>query len=165
VSLESLRLHQIVMSPAFETGPSSEFGRLCSTLLARISTANKLKLQQLAVTILQWSKQNPQASAGQIQNIVASYGSVLMPVPAGKNSQATVTVSTMNAWITLAMLVAIHIREYRRGDLDSLNPMSETTSNSLQMAMDRRSRFVEALSNILKTSHNTEATIIQNLKG
>jgi hypothetical protein len=165
MSLEFMRLHQIVMSPAFETGPSSEFGRLCSTLLARISTANKVQLQQLAVTILRWLKQNPQASAGQIQNVVASYGSMIMPVPAGQKSQATATVSTMNAWIALAMLVAIHLQKNRRGDLDSLNSMSETTSNFLQMGMDRRSRFTEALSNVLKKLDNTEETLIQNLKG
>jgi hypothetical protein len=48
--------------------------------------------------------------------------------------------------------------------LDSMNEMSEMTSMRLQMAMDRRSKFVEALSNIMKKIDSTQETIIQNLK-
>jgi hypothetical protein len=48
--------------------------------------------------------------------------------------------------------------------LNSMNEMSEMTSMRLQMAMDRRSKFVEALSNIMKKIDSTQETIIQNLK-
>jgi hypothetical protein len=51
-----------------------------------------------------------------------------------------------------------------QGTLDSMNEMSEMTSMRLQMAMDRRSKFVEALSNIMKKIDSTSETIIQNLK-
>jgi CRISPR/Cas system CSM-associated protein Csm2 small subunit len=51
-----------------------------------------------------------------------------------------------------------------KGRLDSMNEMSEMTSMRLQMAMDRRSKFVEALSNILKKIDDTQNTIIQNMK-
>jgi len=47
---------------------------------------------------------------------------------------------------------------------DQLDSMSEMTSIRLQMAMDRRAKFVEALSNILKTIDATSDTIVQNLK-
>jgi len=51
-----------------------------------------------------------------------------------------------------------------KGQLDSMNEMSEMTSMRLQMAMDRRSKFVEALSNIMKKIDSTQETIVQNLK-
>jgi hypothetical protein len=64
---------------------------------------------------------------------------------------------------TEAQLVAI--RDDLQGQLDSMNEMSEMTSMRLQMAMDRRSKFVETLSNIMKKIDSTQETIVQNLKG
>lgn len=57
------------------------------------------------------------------------------------------------------------IQDDLQGRLDSMNEMSEMTSMRLQMAMDRRSKFVEALSNIMKKIDSTQETIVQNLKG
>jgi len=51
-----------------------------------------------------------------------------------------------------------------KGKLDSMSEMSEMTSMRLQMAMDRRSKFIEALSNVLKTIDETRKSIIQNGK-
>jgi hypothetical protein len=50
------------------------------------------------------------------------------------------------------------------GALDSMNDLSETQSLELQMAMDRRSKFLETLSNIEKTISDTDSSIVQNLK-
>lgn len=47
---------------------------------------------------------------------------------------------------------------------DSLSEMGEMTSLRLQMAMDRRSKFMEALSNLMKKSSDTAETITSNLK-
>jgi hypothetical protein len=49
-------------------------------------------------------------------------------------------------------------------NLDSMNEMSEMTSLRLQMAMDRRSKFVETLSNIMKKLSDTSESIVQNMK-
>ncbi|MDQ6807262.1 MAG: hypothetical protein M3065_20430 [Actinomycetota bacterium] len=57
------------------------------------------------------------------------------------------------------------IRDDLRDRLDSMSEMSEMTSLRLQMVMDRRSKFVEALSNIMKKIDSTQETIVQNLKG
>jgi hypothetical protein len=57
------------------------------------------------------------------------------------------------------------IRDDLKDRLDSLNAMSEMTSLRLQMAMDRRSKFIETLSNIMKKIDETQETIVQNLKG
>ena len=48
--------------------------------------------------------------------------------------------------------------------LDSMNEMSEMTSLRLQMTMDRRSKFIETLSNIMKKLSETSDSIVQNLK-
>jgi hypothetical protein len=57
------------------------------------------------------------------------------------------------------------IRDGLKDRLDSMSEMSEMTSLRLQMAMDRRSKFVETLSNIMKKIDSTQETIVQNLKG
>lgn len=51
-----------------------------------------------------------------------------------------------------------------RNDRDSLSEMGEMESLRLQMAMERRSKAMQALSNILKKMSDTNATITQNLK-
>ncbi|MDP8983207.1 MAG: hypothetical protein M3O35_21745 [Acidobacteriota bacterium] len=51
-----------------------------------------------------------------------------------------------------------------KSSLDSMNEMSEETSMRLQMAVDRRSKFVAALSNIMKAIGDTQNTLVSNLK-
>lgn len=51
-----------------------------------------------------------------------------------------------------------------RDDLDALSELSETESLRLQMMMDRRSKFMSTLSNILKKLSDTASAIVQNLK-
>jgi hypothetical protein len=49
-------------------------------------------------------------------------------------------------------------------NLTSLNDMSETMQLQLQMAMDRQSKLIDTLSNLLKKIDDTASTIIQNIK-
>ena len=51
-----------------------------------------------------------------------------------------------------------------RNDPDSLSEMGEMESLRLQMAMERRSKAMQTLSNILKKMSDTNASITQNLK-
>jgi hypothetical protein len=51
-----------------------------------------------------------------------------------------------------------------KNDLDSLDEMSEITLQRLNLTMDRRSKFISTLSNIMKKISTTQDTIIQNLK-
>lgn len=51
-----------------------------------------------------------------------------------------------------------------QSDLDSMNELSEMTSLRLQMMMDRRSKFITTLSNIMKKIDTTSETIVQNMK-
>ena len=51
-----------------------------------------------------------------------------------------------------------------KGKLDSLSEMGEMESLRLQMAMDRHSKMMSTLSNLLKQSSDTAQSIIQNIK-
>jgi len=69
---------------------------------------------------------------------------------------------------SLARLKAIHaVRQSAKvgkDALDTLSEMGELESLRLQMAMDRLSKFMTSLSNLLKKSADTAATIARNLK-
>jgi hypothetical protein len=49
-------------------------------------------------------------------------------------------------------------------ELDSLSELGETESLRLQMAMDRMSKLMSTLSNLLKKASETSSQITQNLK-
>ena len=51
-----------------------------------------------------------------------------------------------------------------KNDLDSMSELGETESLRLQMAMDRLSKMMSTLSNMLKKNSDTANAIIQNLK-
>lgn len=51
-----------------------------------------------------------------------------------------------------------------KGKLDSMSEMGEMESLRLQMAMDRLSKMMSTLSNILKKLSDTAESIVQNLK-
>ena len=51
-----------------------------------------------------------------------------------------------------------------RAELGTISDMSETESLRLQMTMDRLSKLMSTLSNVLKQSADTQKTIIQNTK-
>jgi hypothetical protein len=88
-------------------------------------------------------------------NAPGGYATVITTLfPAATPGQAAV--------LTYAVIAAA--QQQLKDQLDSMNEMSEMTSMRLQMAMDRRAKFVEALSNILKTIDATSDTIVQNLK-
>jgi hypothetical protein len=77
------------------------------------------------------------------------------------------SIQTINAEIQKALtdLEALKaLQQALNAQLDSMNEMSEMTSMDLQMAMDRRSKFVETLSNVLKKISDTQASIVQNMK-
>jgi len=157
MSFEFQRLRQFVLSPGFKKGQSAEFSRLRAAHFAGISAANKLKLQQLAVKLVDWTKQNPRATAAQMENAFAIYASPMRPAGRGQNPQFTV--STVNVWVAHALLTA----------LDGIgsgepNSQSQMTSMVLQEAMDRRSKLVDTLSNLMKKIDDTSGSIVQNMK-
>lgn len=67
-----------------------------------------------------------------------------------------------NSGLTLSRLNSL--LDDIKGKLDGLNEMSEMTSLRLQMTMDRRSKFIQTLSNIMKKVGTTQETLVQNIK-
>ena len=51
-----------------------------------------------------------------------------------------------------------------KNKLDSMSEMGEMESLRLQMAMDRMSKLMSTLSNLLKKQSDTAAAITQNMK-
>lgn len=51
-----------------------------------------------------------------------------------------------------------------KGDLDSMSEMGEMQSLRLQMTMDRMSKMMSTLSNLLKKISDTQSSIVQNMK-
>jgi len=51
-----------------------------------------------------------------------------------------------------------------KDNLNSLNEQSEILSLKLQMTMDRRSKYISTLSNMMKKISTTQDTLIQNIK-
>lgn len=56
------------------------------------------------------------------------------------------------------------VQDNLKSKLDDMNEKSEITSLRLQMMMDRRSKSISTLSNIMKKISETQDSIIQNLK-
>lgn len=56
------------------------------------------------------------------------------------------------------------IQDDSRNRLDSTSELGEMASLRLQMAMDRRSKMMEALSNLMKKQSDTSSSIVSNLK-
>ncbi len=57
-----------------------------------------------------------------------------------------------------------HLELGLQSNQDSLADMSQVLQLKMQMAMDRRSKVMEALSNIMKKSSDTQSSVISNLK-
>ena len=56
------------------------------------------------------------------------------------------------------------VQQNLKDQLDSMSELSEMTSLTLQMAMERRSEFMETFSNILKKISETTWGVVENLK-
>ncbi len=74
-------------------------------------------------------------------------------------------VSTANASARVASNAYLTTEKYQsKGNLDSMGGTGETGTMRRQQIMDRRAKFVEALSNIMKEMSTSQDTLIQNLK-
>jgi hypothetical protein len=96
-------------------------------------------------------------------NAQAFYNSMAMPDAAGNGvTYYNVTLTTTSVNMSYANLLTIQAE--LQGDLDAMNEMSEMTSMRLQMALDRRSKLLQTLSNIEKKVIDMQNAIVKNLK-
>jgi Arc/MetJ-type ribon-helix-helix transcriptional regulator len=94
-----------------------------------------------------------------------AYHHVLMPVPDPCSESGVQFIETDLYKGHIADVSIIEsIRDELRDKLDSMSEMGEMESMRLQMIMDRRSKLLETLSNILKKISDTQKSITQNLK-
>lgn len=56
------------------------------------------------------------------------------------------------------------LTEEMKRKLESMNEMSEMTALRLQMTMDRRSKFISTLSQLMKKISDTQDILVQNIK-
>jgi hypothetical protein len=104
-----------------------------------------------------------------VAQLAAGMGGSL-PLPSSSSDLETATIAKLQLQIPgitpsqAELLGLAAIQEALQSQLDGMNETSEMTSMNLQMAMDRRSLFVEALSNLMKKVDSTQETIVQNLK-
>ncbi|MBK5272041.1 MAG: hypothetical protein JJE22_13605 [Bacteroidia bacterium] len=66
--------------------------------------------------------------------------------------------------ITVTKTEINRLADNMKSDLDSMSEMGETESLRLQMAMDRLSKMMSTLSNLLKKISDTQQSITQNIK-
>jgi len=64
----------------------------------------------------------------------------------------------------LQLLVLLQAAQAGQAEVDSLSAMGETQSLRLQMAMDRMSKLMSTLSNVMKKASDTSQSVIQNMK-
>jgi len=73
--------------------------------------------------------------------------------------------SNLLSFYVLAEITRIlTVREELESRLNGMNEMSEVTSLSIQMIMERRTSFIKLLSNIMVNITSTQDTLIQNIK-
>jgi hypothetical protein len=138
----------------------------------RALTNAKARLRDIIARVQHDMAENTGASDGQLTFAQEglggeeSYHHAALPVPDAGSAGGVRTIATdLHPGPVMTWDQLLAIRDDLQGQLDNMNEMSEMTSMRLQMAMDRRSKFVEALSNIMKKIDSTQETIVQNLKG
>jgi Arc/MetJ-type ribon-helix-helix transcriptional regulator len=110
-------------------------------------------------------KKHPPLDFSQGMGNEAAYHHILMPV-AVKDSKGEVEFIITNLYDgsidDIDKLSAII--EKIKGHLDEMSQMGEMTSLRLQMIMDRRSKFISTLSNLMKKISSTQESLVQNIK-
>jgi hypothetical protein len=94
-----------------------------------------------------------------------AYHQASLPLPSPRcDGGVALTATDLHPGVISEVAQLQSIRATLEAKLDSMSEMSEMTSLRLQMAMDRRSKFLETLSNIMKKISDTDSAITQNLK-
>jgi len=148
VDQQSQRLRSGALDPSQVT---SEAGQGCAGAFA--ACGGDGDIEGLAFIVLMQATNDQDQD---LQNIMAG-------VKAVNNAKAQLRNQMQAAQQLTAQLINQDTQDLKN-KLDSMNEMSEMTSMRLQMAMDRRSKFIEALSNILKKVDESQNSIIKEIK-
>jgi hypothetical protein len=120
---------------------------LCCARYAHAQTTTKLQAMNHIKIV-----KTPSGPEDKFNSILASYQSQMQ----------TAETQIQAAQMSLDLLKKV--QENVQINLANMTDMSDKTAQQLQMAMDRRSKLMETLSNVLKSISDTQNTIVQNLK-
>jgi len=120
---------------------------LCCTRYANAQTTTKLQAMSHIKIV-----KTPSRPEDKFNSILASYQSQMQ------------TAETQIEAAEMSLDLLKKMQENLQINLANMTDMSDKTSQQLQMAMDRRSKLMETLSNILKSMSDTQNAIVQNLK-
>jgi hypothetical protein len=136
------------------------------------ATATKQHLRELICKVANDIAENTSCEQGAVLSFGGdglgseeAYHRASLPMPSPRcDGGVAVTVTDLHPGAITEVGQLKSIRDALEGKLDSMSEMSAMTSLRLQMAMDRRSKFVQTLSNIMKKISDTQGTLVQNLK-
>jgi len=145
-------------------------------LAANLSPSAKNKIQAAATQLAATTKQQPAMTAAQLQSrarasvaqafpnlrgmdIDAVVFLVMMQCTQDQQSELQQTMSTMQQ--NTAGKQAVRSAQNSTAQLSDMSTMQQMR---LQMIMDRRSKFLDALSNVMKSASDTQSAVIANLK-
>lgn len=130
-------------------------------IMAKVKAVNEQKAKQRE--LLSKMQQQRTMTAIQLDSFKLLQNRTLA-LQQGRNADSIkfVRSSGRNQQVSKADIDAI--KDKLKSDLDSMSEMGEMESLRLQMAMDRMSKMMSTISNLLKKISNTTDDIVQNLK-
>jgi hypothetical protein len=146
-------------------------------LTRKLSPTATNKVRSEAVVLRATFRQQPTMTPVQLQSKARAAVTAAFPGIAGQDVDAVAFLVMMQAThdqdadIQQAMAdmrkttaAKQAIRNAQGNSEGQMSEMSTQMQVELQMSMDRRSKFLEAMSNLLKAAANTDAAIVANLK-
>lgn len=94
----------------------------------------------------------------------AAYHQAELPKADLRGGGVSTVVTDLHEGLITSVEQLLLVRYSLQARLDSMSEMGEMESLRLQLAMDRLSKFMSTLSNLLKKSSDTASGIVQNLK-
>jgi hypothetical protein len=175
--LPSAAQQRTVAPTVAQVGPLPDDAvRQNARLAANLSPSAKSKVQAAASALAAAAKQQPAMTAAQMQSKARTSVSQAFPSLGGMDIDAVVFMVMMQcaqdqqSELQQAMTQmqqntqAKQAARNAQNSADQLSDASEMQSMQLQMLMDRRSKMLEALSNVMKTASGTQSAVIANLK-
>ena len=122
-------------------------------------------IEALAFLVLMETSKSAQDDLKSIMDGVNAINTAKSKLPGSRDPQGALDLdSILQLMLTVyGMNIDAEFCSMRK-DLDSMSELGETDSLRLQMAMDRMSKMMSTLSNLMTKISDTNSTIVQNLK-
>jgi hypothetical protein len=122
-------------------------------------------IEALAFLVLMEASKSAQDDLKSIMDGVKAINAAKSKLPDSRDPHGTLDVDAILQLMLTVYGVNLEAEfDAIRKDLDSTSELSEIESLRLQMAMDRMSKMMSTLSNLMKKMSDTSSGIVQNLK-